>query len=411
MQVQQVLEQIVCFSLEDISLWGARKKLRSEDLKLTTGDALPPKDLASLGSKKIFNPKALAKFEALKRRAHVACGRVGVRFMGGYAVPSKAADQLATELDAIGVEFEKEKTDFLANYTSELETWIAAHPGWEEVIRAATVPVTEVKDRIRYGWMPAKVSAPDENLPTSRLHQKMVKEAGGLAGRLFSEISEMAKAVVEDSLLGKTRVNRRVLSPVRRMRGKLDGLAILDKRVRPLIKAIDETVAQMPGDAPIEGVSLTALHGLMLMLSDPERMKQYGQAILDGSTDGPSLGIRLAPQQSVSTAPVAEEPALMPNLFEDTPVVAPVAMPQIVAATEETVVLEEPNVPEEPAVKVEAAEEVPTVTEVPQFAEASVPEAPMVRVVEVVKEVAPQVVPMMPPPALHRPRPVRRVTF
>ena len=97
MQTQQVLQQVVCFSLEEISLWGARKKLRTEDLKLTQGDVLPPKDLASLGSKKIFNPKALAKFEALKKRAHVACGRVGIRFMGGYAVPESVADDLAVD--------------------------------------------------------------------------------------------------------------------------------------------------------------------------------------------------------------------------------------------------------------------------------------------------------------------------
>lgn len=417
MQTQQVLQQVVCFSLEEISLWGARKKLRTEDLKLTQGDVLPPKDLASLGSKKIFNPKALAKFEALKKRAHVACGRVGIRFMGGYAVPESVADDLAKELDAIGAEFDLAKSSFLANYEGELEAWIAKHPGWEQWIRAATVPVNEVKDRIRYGWTPAKVSTPDESNPESRLNQKMTKEAGGLAGRLFAEIGEMAQKVMEDSLLGKTKVNRRVLSPIRKIRGKLNGLSFLDKRVGPLIKAIDDTVAQMPGDAPIEGLALTALHGLILTLSDSERMKQYGQAILDGDPPSLSLGVvvpKVATAQAnapvVQSVEVVAEETILNNLFADTPIVVTPAQP--VVAVEPVVVMAS-TTPVQEEVAVVAAPEViasaETVTEEVEVAAVPVNPEPMVRVVEVVKDVEPAMPTMIPPPITATP--FRRIRF
>lgn len=419
MQAQQVLQQVVCFSLEEISLWGARKKLRTEDLKLTQGDALPPKDLASLGSKKIFNPKALAKFEALKKRAHVACGRIGIRFMGGYAVPESATDDLAKELDKIGAEFDVAKADFIASYTGELESWIAKHPGWEQWIRAATIPVDEVKDRIRYGWTPAKISTPDENNPDSRLNQKMTKEAGGLSGRLFKEIGEMAQKVLEDSLLGKTKVNRRVLSPIRKIRGKLNGLAFLDKRVGPLITAIDDTVGQMPGDAPIEGLALTALHGLILTLSDSERMKQYGQAILDGSPVAMTWGVATPKAEAAQVevqAPVVEE-THQPNLFDDTPVVPRAAtQPEQKVATveKETATTPEPTAVEA-AVKVdvsvtEAISAEQTEAETPAVeVKAPVVETPMVRVVEVVKEVEPALPTMMPPPP--KSMPFQRIRF
>lgn len=418
MQAQQVLQQVVCFSLEEISLWGARKKLRTEDLKLTQ-DTLPPKDLASLGSKKIFNPKALAKFEALKKRAHVACGRIGIRFMGGYAVPESATDDLAKELDKIGAEFDVAKADFIATYTGELESWIAKHPGWEQWIRAATIPVDEVKDRIRYGWTPAKISTPDENNPDSRLNQKMTKEAGGLSGRLFKEIGEMAQKVLEDSLLGKTKVNRRVLSPIRKIRGKLNGLAFLDKRVGPLITAIDDTVGQMPGDAPIEGLALTALHGLILTLSDSERMKQFGQAILDGSPVAMTWGVATpkveTTQVEVQVVPVEE--THQPNLFDDTPVVPRAAtQPEQKAITVEveTVASSEPaaveaavkvEVPVTEEVNADQAEAETLTVEV----QAPVVETPMVRVVEVVKEVEPALPTMMPPPP--KSMPFQRIRF
>lgn len=434
MQAQQVLQQVVCFSLEEISLWGARKKLRTEDLKLTQGDALPPKDLASLGSKKIFNPKALAKFEALKKRAHVACGRIGIRFMGGYAVPESATDELAKELDKIGADFDIAKADFIATYAGELESWIAKHPGWEQWIRAATIPVDEVKDRIRYGWTPAKISTPDENNPDSRLNQKMTKEAGGLSGRLFKEIGEMAQKILEDSLLGKTKLNRRVLSPIRKIRGKLNGLAFLDKRVGPLITAIDDTMSQMPGDAPIEGLAVTALHGLILTLSDSERMKQYGQAILDGSPVAMTWGVATpkveAAQVEVQVKGAEEthhaqvdvqvkvvEITHQPNLFDDTPVVPRVATQteqKAIPADVETVATPQPAAVEA-AVKVavqviEAVDADQAEAETPEVeVQAPVAETPMVRVVEVVKDVEPALPTMMPPPP--KSIPIQRIRF
>lgn len=413
MQAQQVLQQVICFSLEDISLWGARKKLHSEDLKLTSSDTLPPKDLASLGSKKIFNPKALSKFEALKKRAHVACGRVGVRFMGGYAVPEAVADDLGKELDSIGAEFALAKSEFIANYQSELDKWIAEHPGWDSWIRAATIPVAEVQDRINYGWTPAKVSAPDEK-PNSVLNSKMTKEAGGLAGRLFREIGEMAIKVRDESLLGKTKVNRRVLSPIRKIRGKLNGLSFLDKRVGPVITAIDETLDQMPGDAPVEGIALTALHGLILMLSDAERMKQYGQAILDGNPVSESLvkaqkPIEVAKVETAVEVAAVRTPILpMGNLFDDA-IVIPAGTTQSVAS--EIVVAGTLSANEQPTAI--ASAEVETLVAVPEVAntEPDAPKAsePMVRVVGVIKERKQVTGDTLPPPVRQMPN--RRITF
>ena len=404
-QALQHLQQVICFSLEEISLWGARKKLRVEDLKLASGDELPPKDLASLGSKKIFNPKILAKFEALKKQAHTACSRVGVRFMGGYAVPETAADALAIELDAIGVKFEIEKTNFINTYQTELDAWIAKHPGWEQVIRASSISVAEVQGRIRYGWVPARITTPDEKNPESRLNQKMVKEAGGLAGSLFREVSEMG-GKVGDSLLGKMRVNRRVLSSIRKIHGKLKGLSFLDKRVNPLITLIDETLDQMPGDAPIEGLALTALNGLVMTLSDIDRMKEYGQAVLDGNPVKMSFGV-VTPQKPVEVQmPAVNEQAGLPNLFDD--------------AVDLGSLPETPKVLEVSEIAADAAAEIPeiesdrqsnTVTVEVASIEEPVVIQPMVRVVEVVREqVVMPVNPAIVPP-IARPSPMRRVTF
>ena len=64
--MSNALNDVIVVSL-DVRIWSGRKKLRPEDL--TTSGRLPPKDLVSLGSKKIFDPKALKPFAEVKRKA------------------------------------------------------------------------------------------------------------------------------------------------------------------------------------------------------------------------------------------------------------------------------------------------------------------------------------------------------
>ena len=92
-----ILDNIAILVLS-VSLWTGRKQLRQEDLKLADGSELPPQKLASLGSKRVMDPAALAPFATFKRRAERTVLAVGTRFLGGYAVPVEKLDELMTQL-------------------------------------------------------------------------------------------------------------------------------------------------------------------------------------------------------------------------------------------------------------------------------------------------------------------------
>ena len=85
MSIQTLDKLLICHI--DCSIWSGRKKLRPEDFRLANGSQLPPKDVASLGSKKICDPEALANFERLKKEAQRLCEQVGVRFLGAARCP------------------------------------------------------------------------------------------------------------------------------------------------------------------------------------------------------------------------------------------------------------------------------------------------------------------------------------
>ena len=58
----RILDSLLALNL-NISVWSARKKMCLEDFG---GAELPPKDLASLGSKRIADPDSLKIFTTLK---------------------------------------------------------------------------------------------------------------------------------------------------------------------------------------------------------------------------------------------------------------------------------------------------------------------------------------------------------
>lgn len=326
----KVLNRVICFTLADIHLWSGRKKLRTADLKIRDGE-LPPSDLASLGSKKICDPEDLSVFEKLKRRAHRACEKVGIRFLGGYAVPEDKADDLAKELDVLNADFYREKHDFIASYNQRVQEWIMVHPGWETAIQSAITPVAEVDGQLSFAWHAFRVTeaVQDADASQSALNSGLGKTIGGLSSQLFSEVAKMADEVMDKTLMGRECVTQRALSPIRTIRGKLAGLAFLDKRVRPVIDIIDHVMQDLPGAGKIDGLALSALHGLVFLLSSEERMQRHGDMILNGAT-----------VEDVLEGDKAQQPEL-----------------ELCEQTEAEVVTEpEPELPEVEAVEVEAKE-------------------------------------------------------
>lgn len=276
------LQKVICITL-DVHLWSGRAKLRATDMRMGAGGELPPDDLASLGSKKIINPENIAKFEALKKEAERECSKIGVKFLGGFAIPEDKAKELAVTLDAIGVRFAQEKLDLLKDYDKLIADWVAVHQGWESTIEGSTLDRHNVDNKLQYGWQAFRISsAGEQEKPDDVLNKGLASTARGLAGQLYYEISQVAAQVMEKSLLGKDQVTQKIRSPIRTIRGKLHGLSFIDKRVKPLVDSIDHVLEQLPDSGHIKGLGLTAIYGLVFILSDEERMTKHGELILSG---------------------------------------------------------------------------------------------------------------------------------
>ena len=278
---QIILDKVVLVKVE-ANIYGARKKLKKEDLVLADGSKLPPEDLASLGSKRLLDPDQLTVFNRLKKEAERICLRVGTRFLGGFIIPSDSASSITEELDRIGEDFAKAKTDFLAGYDSAVNDWLVKHPEFASIIEKAVDSVEFVSTRLSFDYLVLAVAMP-ETLPEKDI-ERLESKIGSLSEQMFHEIAVEANHLIEQSLLGKDQVTRSALRPIKRIRDKLDGLGFLDYRVAPVVTTIDDLLARIPDRGAIEGSLLQEILACAMLLADPDKTRRHGEGLLAGQT-------------------------------------------------------------------------------------------------------------------------------
>ena len=302
-QTSDVLNKVVCVNL-DVSIWGGRRKLRPEDLRLQ-GQSIPPEDLASLGSKKICSPKDLSAFGALKKRALRYLESIGIRFLGGFAIPEERIDEVHAELDEIQRLFLEAKSDFLGRYDQAIEEWIEAYPTWADIIRNSILPASQVSGKLDFRFQAFKVNMPEAEKIEAEANAGLEKTVSGLKDQLFVEVADQAQ-VLWNTIQKKDKQELRpsVLITIEGIRKKLNGLSFLDSGVRAVVASIDKAVQNIASDRKIEGGDFYTIYGLVSTLSSREKMLKVAQAIQEYDT---ATEAKAAPVADPAGAAVQDE--------------------------------------------------------------------------------------------------------
>ncbi|XPV75780.1 MAG: DUF3150 domain-containing protein [Desulfovibrio sp.] len=269
-----VLDHLMALNL-DVSIWSARKRLKAADL----GNAdLPPEEIASLGSKRICDPGALRIFTTLKTRAVTLLDKYGVRFLGGWGIPLSLADEIVYELETIRNDFMDAKESFLKEYDMHVNNWIQDHPGWEHLLGESTVSSDYVRSRMNFKWQLFQLRPPED----SAVHEGMQTELQELGNTLYGEVARAATDAWHNCYVGKDKITRKALSPLRSIQRKLLGLTFVEPRVAPAAALLETAFNSIPSKGPIEGADLIMLQGVVSLLREPATLLEHGQKMLDG---------------------------------------------------------------------------------------------------------------------------------
>lgn len=255
-----VLNDVIAVNLH-VSIWTGRKMLEDSDLSLS-GET-PPREIINLGSKHTTDPKALKVFHTLKRRAERLCLSVGIPFLGGYAIPTSKADDVAKELAKIMAQFEVEKQKYLQKHADIQDDWISKFPAYEAILRKALTETCDVEKRINaaYSMFQIKSAQLDSSIDTG-----LSSQVESLSGSLEDDVLKNAKKLLE-SLTGAIRPSQTNVNSLKKLREKVEGLAFLNSRFDTLIEKIVHIEQQMPLTGKLSIDETNLLSGLLHRMS------------------------------------------------------------------------------------------------------------------------------------------------
>lgn len=273
--VMDTLNLVDVVSLDSVSIISGYRKMRPEDLNLGVGGELPPEMAATLGSKKVINPEDLKRFRTLKMRAVRLLESVGVKFLGGYAIPRDKTDQIAQSLNKCREQFNLELAEFMKTYDENVEKWVQQFPTFERALRRAVWPAHEVSRRMAFAYAVYRIEGAAQS-------GQLEETVANLGGSLLDEVAAEADEIYENAILKREdkSISRRTLPSLRRLRNKLHGLSFLDPAIPPMVMSIDDVIHRCGEEGPIEGAMYHEVVALVLILSDPDKIKKHGAGLI-----------------------------------------------------------------------------------------------------------------------------------
>jgi hypothetical protein len=280
----KVLSGISVISI-DISSWSGGVTLKREEL----GVDLPERAF-TMGRKYLIAPEKLNPFTTIRRRARDRCLKDGVKFLGGFAVPS-SKDVLATlvaDLEIMKEEFELKRTELIQGFAQSLEEWCAEDDvkPYEGLIRASIPSISSIESKIEFGFSLFQVAPPQEAAIDS-LH----KEVEQIGKTLFADISSEANELL-DSFMERNKseskeqwvITTRMIGNIRSLRNKMSGLSIVDGRIIPIVDEIDRVLGIVPNnsnDTKHNGEVMRQMFSVLMILANEKRMLALGEGLSD----------------------------------------------------------------------------------------------------------------------------------
>jgi len=267
----EVLGRVTLVSLHGIHLWTARKKISQADFP---GVEFPPEQLVSMGSKHVLDPERLKTFERCKREAHSECARVGVKFLGRYAVPEEKLGDLLLKLRSIKTRFMTYKKAFLSQYDQFIDDWANADwkkPEWKAMILRSLTPKAVVATKFDFGFTAMKIVAhPDEELS-----EGLGNEVKGLTSELVKEVTSEARNIIQRGMLERGTATQGTINTLKKIAEKIDGLKFLSPFVQVVSDYVSRVVNSMPDEGSIKDDDFQRLSSLVVSLSTEYGMKAF----------------------------------------------------------------------------------------------------------------------------------------
>ena len=172
-----------------------------------------------------------------------------------------------------------------------IDEWAGQFPEMAEAIRAAAPDASTIQSKFDFQFVVYRVSGADGDA------EEEIRRA---PGRVLEEVAEYARSALQ-SFRGREKVRGTARKRLQKLRDRLDALGFLDGSFAPIVEAMDDVLATMPSQGPIQGLAMWKLLALLQALTDPlaasERVRQLSDMIVEVQNSQAETGEAEVPEQ------------------------------------------------------------------------------------------------------------------
>lgn len=260
------IENCLLVSLE-VSIITPGRKANPKDLGVTD---IPPAELATLGTFRIFDPEETKPLATLKRQAERALFEAGAKFgRMGVIIPPAAQEDVIEELERIKAKFDTQKRIIIANFPAKQEAWFKKNPKYEVALRETYErSPRDISAGISFGYTACAVGySANGNLEgkVSSLHEQVIED-----------VSTEAKSLLDNRFIGAERVQWKTVETIRKLRNKVNDLSFLNQSLTVIVQMMDEVLDKHTIKKPwITENAFMEMMGMLFVLSDPQAIKRH----------------------------------------------------------------------------------------------------------------------------------------
>lgn len=264
--VVDILESVLVLHV-DFDIWTGQSTLTESDMQsLNAGIAVKVLGNAegTNGRKNLIDKETLKPFGAIRDGLKADLDKIGLRFCGGWAIPTAKRNKVRALVKEAQTAFETKSSEFVAEYPQNLNDWCASHPALEAGIRAAAPTQQQVREffKVQSFLFPIGGVVPDEESEQERKELELA-----LRGQFVLEIARYGHKLFEDFCRSMPYGNATLLGHVVTLSHKVNGLTFLKPEMSKVWTVLEDMILKFGPDGRIEGGDFVRLAATMKILS------------------------------------------------------------------------------------------------------------------------------------------------
>lgn len=287
----QALSEITLFH-PLLEIWSSSVTF---DLRAINGiTQLPPKQLVTDGRMflipqgKLQSGKAnlLSQLTSVRKGVERTLSSVGIRLMGGYAIPNSKVSAVLQEIADYNAEFDRLVSELVADVSTLYNQQINNYPEWAAQLLDAQISPASIQKRCRFDLAVFEVSAPKNTEAARRFNCA----TNGIFDQVLGDLADNAHQILRNTFANRgDGITRKALRPVNRIIEKLDTFTFVDSRLVPMVSYLQDTMNSLPLTGNLSANDIGRVVAMLTTITSPDDFIAFGTGTFTPAVSQPSL--------------------------------------------------------------------------------------------------------------------------